>query len=201
MTSRKKKIIISQIILFFLAFIIILKTYFNLDGDLSEKILSDQTKREISKKIKQDSGSSNVFYDIVYSGLDLSGNRYIIKAEEASNSNDVEGFVDLKTVNAIFYFKDNRNLIINSNTGLYNNKTLDMKFEENVIAKYDNSTLTAEKAEYFNSKNFIEISENVRVNDIRGSMLAEKLIFDIEKKKLNITSSNNKKVKADLNYK
>ena len=31
--------------------------------------------------------------------------------------------------------------------------------------------------------------------------MAEKLIFDIKKKKLNITSSNSEKVKANLNYK
>ena len=120
----------------------------------SETILSNKTKQEINKKIKNDNTSGNTFYDIAYSGLDLSGNRYIIKAKEASNSNEIEGFVNLKEVNAIFYFKDNSNLIITSNFGLYNNKTLDMKFEKNVTAKYRESVLWAERAEYFNSKKF-----------------------------------------------
>ena len=57
-----------------------------------------------------------------------------------------------------------------------------MKFKENVNAKYDSSTLTADTAEYFNSRNLIEISSNVKVNDYRGSIMAEKLIFDIKKK-------------------
>ena len=172
-----------------------------MNKDISGKILSEQTKIEISKKINKESDSSNVFYDIVYSGLDLSGNRYIIKAREARNSNNDDGFVNLKEVNAIFYFKDGKNLVITSDFGLYNNRTLDMKFKENINALYDNSTLTAEKAEYFNSKNLIEISNNVKVNDYRGLIMAEKLIFDIEKKKLNITSSDTEKVKANLNYK
>ena len=44
-------------------------------------------------------------------------------------------------------------LNITSNSGFYNNKTLDMIFENEVNGKYDGSILLAEKAEYFNSKN------------------------------------------------
>ena len=182
MTSRKKRLLIIQIILFILAILIFFKTYFYSDKNLSENILSEQTKIEISKKSNKDSNASNIFYDIVYSGLDLSGNRYIIKAKEASNTNNDDGYVNLKKVNAVFYFKDEKNLVITSNFGLYNNKTLDMKFKENVNAKYDSSTLTADTAEYFNSRNLIEISSNVKVNDYRGLIMAEKLIFDIKKK-------------------
>lgn len=201
MTLRKKKILFLQITLLFLAILILFQTYANKDVNKTEKILSEKAKLEINKKIKNDKSSGNVFYNIVYSGLDLSGNRYMIKAKEASNSNNDDGIVNLKTVNAVFYFDDNKNLTIDSNFGIYNNKTLDMKFEENIIANYDNSTLKAEKAEYLNSKNYIEISENVKIDDYRGTILAERLVFDIEKKKLNITSSDTDKVKANLNYK
>ena len=131
----------------------------------------------------------------------MSGNRYIINAKEANNNNDNEGFVSLKNVNAVFYFKDNKNLNITSKFGLYNNKTLDMKFEKDVKAEYDGSTLLAEEAVYLNSKNLIEISNNVEITDFRGTLIAEKLVLDIEENKLNITSSRNKKVEANFNYK
>lgn len=201
MTFRKKKILLMQFILLISAALIIFKTYVNIDEKSSDKILSKKTKQEINQKIKNDQESRDIFYNIVYSGLDLSGNRYVIEAKEASNSNNDDGFVNLKKVNAIFYFKDNKNLNITSEYGLYNNKTLDMKFNKDVSAEYDNSTLSAEKAEYFNSRNLIEISKNVIINDYRGSMFADKLIFDLEKNKLNITSSKNQNIKADLNYK
>ena len=54
---------------------------------------------------------------------------------------------------------------------------------------------------FYNSKNFLIISENVRMKDIRGTILAEKLIFDIKKNKLNISSSDDKKINANINYK
>tara|TARA_E500000178_G_C16900857_1_gene698023 strand:+ start:291 stop:896 length:606 start_codon:yes stop_codon:yes gene_type:complete len=201
MTIRKKKIILLQILLFIATTFVLFITYFGLNKKSSEKIFSEKTKKEISKKIVDEFDESNVFYDIIYSGLDLSGNRYVIKAGEASNTNKDDGFVNLKKVNAVFYFKNNKNLFISSDVGLYNNKTLDMKFQKNVKAEYMGSILLAEKAEYLNSKNFIEITDNVKINDKKGSLIAEKLIFDIEKNKLNITSSENKKIKANLNYK
>jgi len=201
MTKRKKKIILLQILLFIATAFVLFITYFGLNKKSSEKIFSEETKKEISKKIVDEFDESNVFYDIIYSGLDLSGNRYVIKAGEASNTNKDDGFVNLKKVNAVFYFKNNKNLFISSDIGLYNNKTLDMKFQKNVKAEYMGSILLAEKAEYLNSKNFIEITDNVKINDKKGSLIAEKLIFDIEKNKLNITSSENKKIKANLNYK
>jgi len=201
MTLRKKKILLIQFILLISAALIIFKTYVNDGEKSSDKIISKKIKQEINKKIKNDQDSGNVFYDVVYSGLDLSGNRYIIEAKEASNSNNDDGFVNLKTVTAVFYFKNDKNLNITSEYGLYNNKTLDMKFKKAVNAEYDSSTLSAEEAEYFNSKNLIEISKNVIINDYRGSMFADKLIFDLEKNKLNITSSKNRNIKADLNYK
>ena len=201
MTLRKKRIFIFQIILFICAIFFISKTYFNSNEKSSKKILSERTKQEISKKIRNDNSDENVFYDISYSGFDLSGNRYIIKAAEAMNSNNSSGSVNLKKVKTIFYFKNDKNLKITSDTGLYNNKTLDMKFKNNVKAEYEGSTLLAEQAEYFNSENFIEISNNVKINDSRGSMFAEKLIFDIEKNKLNIKANDNKNIKANINYK
>ena len=85
-------------------------------------------------------------------------------------------------VEAIFYFKDDTTLRIWSNKGIYNNKTLDMKFIKNVKAKYKNSKLFAEKADYSNSENYLSIYENVRIDDIKwGNLIADKLLFDIKK--------------------
>lgn len=203
MTIRKKKILLLQILLILAAIFVIFNTYVNLGKKSSSEIVSEKVKQEINQKIKNDQNSDNVFYDIVYSGLDLSGNRYVIEAKEASNNNDgdEDGFVNLKTVKAIFYLKNNKNLLISSNYGVYNNKSLDMKFSDNVKAEYDKSNLFAEKAEYFNSKNFIEISDNVKINDQRGTIVAEKLLFDLEKNKLDITSTKNDTIKANVNYK
>ena len=201
MISRKQKILIIQFCLLIPGIIILLFTYLNFNKTTSNKILSEDVKEQINEKITQDSNFSNVFYDIKYSGIDLSGNRYILNAKEASNSEKIDGVVNLKFVNATFFFKDNKILKISSLKGIYNNKTLDMSFEKEVEGKYDESVLFAEKADYFNSKNFLIISDNVKLIDYRGTISAEKLIFDIKKNTLKISSSGNKKVNANINYK
>ena len=81
------------------------------------------------------------------------------------------------------------------------NKTLDMNFYGNVTAKYQESELFAEKAEYSNLRSYLTISENVEIKDVKGSVFAEKLLFDIKKQKLNIASFNGGKVSANLSLK
>lgn len=200
MISRKKKIRLVQIFLLFLGLALILFTYVNKQNS-TNKIISKETKEEINKKLDKNSGGEETFYNIEYSGLDLSGNRYILKAKEASNEKFSNELINLKSVDAAFYFKDDTILYVYSDYGIYNNKTLDMIFEKNVKGDYITTKLFAEKAEYSNSKGLLMITDNVKISDPKGTMMAENLIFDINKNKLNISSAGNKKVNANINYK
>ena len=199
MISRKKKVILIQFFLLCTGLTIFLFTYINFEKINPNKIISKETKTEIDQKIKKVADSKNIFYDIKYTGIDLSGNRYILKAKEAENDKLVEGLLNLKSVSTTFYFKDNKNLTIYSDFGMYNNKTLDMTFEKNVRGFYEESILLAEKGEYLNSKNLLIITEEVLIKDFKGTMLADKLIFDIKKNTLDISSSENKKINENLN--
>ena len=76
-----------------------------------------------------------------------------------------------------------------------------MNFDGNVKANYEGSELFAQKAEYSNSKSFLTISNNVKIKDIRGTMVADKLLFDIKKQTLNIASFNDGKINANINLK
>ena len=133
--------------------------------------------------------------------MDLAGNRYILKSKEARSDEKNQEIVIMKFVEAVFYFKDNTTLEVFSDKGLYNNKTLDMNFEGNVTAFYQDSELFAEKAEYSNTNAFLTVMENVKIKDIRGTMVADKLLFDIKNQTLNIASFNDDKINANINLK
>ena len=179
--NRKKKIVIAQITLFTLGVLIIIITYYN--RNQSEKIISKENENKIINQLnKQNNVSGDIFYEIKYSGIDLSGNRYILTSKEASSSKENPELVNMKFVEANFYFKDNTVLNVLSDKGTYNNKTLDMIFDENVKAKYEGSELVANKANYSNSESFLIISDNVTVTDQKGTVVADKLIFDIKTK-------------------
>lgn len=200
MEQRKKKLIIIQIVFFAIGLSIIMYTYIFKEKKNSE-IISLENVKKIDEQFKKNQNlTEDVFFNIKYSGLDLAGNRYILLAKEAIARKANEELIDMKFVEVTFYFKDDTTLNVKSNSGLYNNKTLDMIFIDNVEALYEGSRLTAEKADYSNSNSFLTISDNVRVIDDKGVVAADKLLFDIKKQNLNIVSVNNK-INANINLK
>ena len=199
MMERKKKLRLTQLTLLIIGILVIYTTYYNEKSNLDKRIISKKTEEKVKKQqIEENSESGDIFFNVEYTGLDLNGNRYSLNSKEAYLDELKPEIVYMKNVHAIFYFKNDTVLNIWSDRGIYNNKNLDMKFENNVKAKYLESDLTAEKAEYSNSKSYLTIYENVKVDDIRGNLVADKLLFDITKKKLDITSFNDGKINANV---
>lgn len=201
MTNRKNRLRVLQVSLLVLGLLILYFTYSKKDLDQKNVIISKQTQDKIEKKLLDKIEDEDVFYNISYIGLDASGNRYILKAKEATNDKKENDKISLRIVEATFYMKDDTILKVFSDEGIYNNKTLDMIFEKNVKAFYEESELFAEKAEFSNSKSFLTISKKVRLNDKKGSLFADKLLFDVKKQNLNIIAFENNKVNANINLK
>ena len=201
MIDRKRKLRVIQASLFLLGVLIIIFTYSEKNKPLKETIITSEIQKKVESQIDNNSQQGDIFYNIEYSGLDLTGNRYVLKSKEAINKKSDQDIVLMKSVEAIFYFKDDTTLQVSSDTGVYNNKTLDMAFNGNVRAEYEGSKLFAQKAKYSNTKSFLSIDGNVKINDLMGTMVADKLLFDIKKQKLNIASFNDGKVNANINLK
>jgi len=199
--SRKQKLRLFQISLLIFGLFIIYFTYYGDKKDAKQTIVPPQVQDRIKKQIENQPEGYEVFKDIKYTNLDLSGNRYILKSKQAYSKSDEQEIVNLISVEAIFYFKDNTILKVISDYGIYNNKTLDMNFTENIKATYLDSVLYAQKAEYSNSKNNLTISKNVKLEDNRGTMFADKLFFDIKKQTLNVTALENSNVNANIKIK
>jgi len=201
MIKRKKKLRFIQISLFFIGIIIIMISYSENDRSIKkEEILSKDTKKLVENELGEGESNpeGNIFYNIEYSGIDLNGNRYILKSKKAKTLEANEEILDMTGVEAFFYFKDDTTLLIQSKFGEYNNKTFDMKFFKNVEAKYKNSELFADKAEFSNSKGFLTISNNVKIIDTQGNLDADKLLIDIQDQTLNIVSFKDNKINANL---
>ena len=202
MTNRKKKLRLIQISLLFLGIIIIFFTYSkDYRTNQNTELLTQVEKEKIKKELGNDENSGNQFFNIEYSGFDLSGNRYILKSKEARTEKSNDELIYMTDVEATFYFKDDTILYVKSKYGIYNNKTLDMKFDSKVKANYENSKLTADKAEYSNSLGFLTISNNVIINDKKGNLIADKLLFDIKKQTVSIDSFNEDKINANITIK
>ncbi len=200
MTKRKKKLFIIQISLLLLALVIIYFTYYN--KEIGPSIIKNAEQTDgLIKKSENDNVEEtikNKFTDIEYSGLDLNGNRYILKSKRAEFEVEKPELILMNIVKATFYFKDGTVLYVNSDEGIYNNKTLDMIFKENVNLNYENHFLNADNAEFLNTKNELNIWGNVFGEGTKGKIVADKLNFDLTKQTLDISMFANEQINVNL---
>ena len=186
MTSRKKTLLIIQLTIFLIATALLYNTYrYKNSNELETPI---KIKAETSPDV-------NSFTDIEYSGFDLTGNRYVLNAEEADFKTETPELINMKKVLAKFYLKDNTVLTVISDEGVYNNITLDMNFDKNVKADYLNHLLFSDSLSYLNLSAKLIATGNVRGESIeKGEFTADNVEYDLTKKNLNFSMFDNKRV-------
>jgi len=198
--DRKKKLKIVQLCLISIGILALVFTYSDKINLKKKSSSTQELKKEIDDNMinNKENAKGNVFYNIEYSGLDLAGNRYILKSKSAINNSLDSDLIDMTGVTAVFYFKDGTLLKIKSNFGEYNNSTLDINFKSDIKAEYGESTLEAQYAEYSNSQGFLTVTDNVIVNDVQGNLVADKLLFDIKSQILEIETFNDKRIRVNV---
>ena len=198
--DRKKKLRIVQLCLISIGILTLIFTYSEKINLKKKSSTAQELKKEVDDNMinNKENANGNVFYNIEYSGLDLAGNRYILKSQSAINNSLDSDLIDMTGVTAVFYFKDGTLLKIKSNFGEYNNSTLDINFKSDIKAEYGESTLEAQYAEYSNSQGFLTVTDNVIVNDIQGNLIADKLLFDIKSQILEIETFNDKRIRVNV---
>ena len=198
MTNREKKLRIVQFGLLVIGITIVIFTFLQNKNKNQFEIISEDKKNQINESIQKNINGDDVFYDISYNGIDLAGNRYVLKSKEAISNQLQKEIIQMKEVEAIFYFKDETVLEVKSKKGIYNNKTLDINFEDAVEANYQESYLYANKATYSNSESFLNVSGDVKIKDIRGEIFADDLFFDLNNHTVDVKSTSKNNVKANI---
>ena len=201
MTKRKTKILIVQILLFFTAILLIFFTYYN--NENSDQVDKQKIEKELeaSSKIKEGDDKTTSFENIEYKGVDLEGNRYIIKSELADFSLDNPELINMKIMSAIFYLKDGSILEIKGDWGSYNNQTYDMKFRDNIETKYKENYIFSDKLDYMNSKQLLTVSGNVKSQSVQGDIEADLLSFDLSLNTLDISMFTEDQIKVKMKNK
>lgn len=194
MTLRKKKILAVQIFIFFIAIFLINNTYNDNKSNNSFKLSSQNNEEELASE----NVSSNIFENIEYKGIDLNGNRYVIKSEKAQFELESPELINMNIMSAIFYFNDGKILKIRGDHGTYNNNTYDMTFRENIKAEYENNILYADNLDYINTKGKVSIYGNVSTESIQGLVKADSLEIDLSAETLNISMFDENKVRVKV---
>jgi hypothetical protein len=189
-SSRKKNLLLIQITIFLVASALLYNTY-------SDK--STNERKSFVKIEAETSPETNSFTDIEYSGFDLNGNRYVLKAVQANFETETPQIINMKIVKADFFLKDGTILTIISDEGVYNNVTLDMEFTNNVKADYLTHTIFSDLLSYTNSKAKLIATGNVIGESIeKGEFSADNVEYDMKNKTLNFSMFSNKQVEVKI---
>ena len=178
MKKRQQKI---QITLLLIGVILIVATYFyypNLDKNFVSK---NQTTKENLKEGLEDT-ESTTFENIIYKGIYNLDKTFTIQAEEALILNEEADIVYMNGMHVILYLNDGRIVNITSTNGRYNKATYDCFFENNVKATDGEMEIFSDNLDLLATENSVKIYNNVNLNDITGSLKADKIDYDFETK-------------------
>ena len=193
---RKKTAI--QLMLLTVGFLLVIFIYFlNPANKKQEKILEDISD---IKDTGSDIENKNIFENLEYRGVDKNKNKFVIFSEYSEFKTEEPSIINMKNVSCFFYFKDGTILEIRSKTGIYNNVTLDMSFEENVNMFYMDNSLVSDKADFSNENNNLIIEGNVTTQSQKGELMADKLNFDFSDKKLKASMYNEDRVNIKTSF-
>ena len=193
MSARKKRLILIQAILLSAAILLLYIFYYK--GNIKDN--NFEVVKIEDKKIEKLS-ENNFFENVEYKGIDASGNRYLLKSEIASFDDKKPELVNMEGMEAIFYFKDGTILKVSGKNGIYNNKTNDMKFRDEVEVIQSNNKIYADNLDYFNFKRIINIYGNVFGKSLDGNFNSDILNINIDNQSADFLMNNNDQVKINL---
>ena len=192
-----KKLHKTQLTLLLTGFILIILTYFyypNLDKNLVSK------NKTIKENLKEDlEGTRNTtFANVTYKGIYDLDKTFTIQAEEALILNEEADIVYMNGMHVILYLNDGRIVNITSTKGRYNKETYDCFFEDNVKATDGETEIFSDNLDLFATENSVKIYNNVSLNDITGSLKADKIDYDFETKYFRVSMFGDKTIKMKV---
>ena len=147
--------------------------------------------------IKSDQSSNqtknNVIKNLKYEVTFDQNSQYIITADlsEITYDNNVE-LVTMQKVIAIFIDKNNIPLIITSDKAIYNNSNYNTNFSENIQIEYMDNTILADYMDLDFSNDIIKIYENITYKGNQGTIKTDNIMIDLITKKIDIYMTNKK---------
>ena len=193
MKNKQQKV---QIILTLIGLLLILITYFYYPYMKKVELVKDQpTQKDLEKNIDDE---TTFFEEVEYKGLYDLNNPFIIKAKKAYILNEKPNIVYMNNMHVILYLNDGRIVNIISNKGKYNKETYDCFFEDDIKATDGETNIFAENMDLLATENFVKIYNDVSLIYPTGSLRADKMDYNFEKKYFRVSMFDDKLIKMKV---
>lgn len=142
---------------------------------------------------------NNLIINLNYFSKDINDNLYNIKADYGFITKDSE-IIEMTNPNAKIIFNDGGIITIGANKAFYNQQNYNSNFIGNVIIKYNDKIITANKMDLDFISNNVKIYENILYKDNLRSLSSEYLDIDLITKDILINSNDKKKITLKTSY-
>ena len=185
-----------QLTLISIGLLLILITYFLYpaanETNKKENIVEKSDETDIVEK------EGNIFENVEYKGLYDYNNPFSVKSKRAYILEEKLEVIYMTDMHVIINMRDGRIINITSDSGSYNKSTYDCFFEKNVKATDGKTIILSENLDLLASEDIATIYNNVQLNSENGSIQADKIEYDFEKKFYRISMFDATKVKVKL---
>jgi len=135
------------------------------------------------------------FEKVEYNGLYNYNKPFVVKSDKAHILTSDPEIVHMINMNVILDLGEGRIVNILSDKGLYNKITYDCFFIENVRATDGETQIYSQNLDLLAARSFVEIYNEVQLNYPTGSLRADKIDYDFEKKFFTVSMFDDDKVK------
>jgi lipopolysaccharide export system protein LptC len=195
MKARQGKV---QLILLTIGLSLIILTYFYYPSlNKENKIVENQTADKIQKN-EIGKGQFSTFENVEYQGLTSAMQEFSVNSESAYMLDEDPDLVFMKSMRVQLYLNDGRVVVITSDKGRYQKQSHDCWFEKNVVADDGETKIFAENLDLLATENFVKIYKQVKLFHPTGSLEADQIDYDFEKKYFKVSMFGEKSVKMKV---
>ena len=193
----KKKHLRMQLTLVSIGLLLFVLTYLLYPNINKNKVSEDLSiGKDFEKTVSAE--EMTTFDTLEYKGLYDFDKPFKVKSKKAYILNEEPDIVYMDVMHVILYLTDGRIVNITSDKGRYNKATHDCFFEQNVKATDGSTKIFAENLDLLATENFLEIYNNVSLNNTMGHVKADKINYNFKTKNFKVLMFDDKSIKMKI---
>ena len=171
--------------------VLILATIFTFYQSKKSKnlVLKEEDKKEFIDE-KEDN-ELNIIKDITYLAKDDKENIFKIESEFGKINPEEADVVLMDNVTAVITFRNREKIVISSDHAIYNSKSYETNFYDNVLLKYIEHNIASENIYLSFENNLVSISNNIIYKNLNSEMNADEIEMNLITKEIKIFMHNN----------
>ena len=176
----------NRVIQFFLVIAIIILFFTTYYSGNKDEIVDANENSSIENAGKLTKETSNIIENVNYTGTNNKGTFFELNAAIAEIKYDEPNLSRLQDVFVVIRLKNLRTIHVQSDKAVFNKISNDCEFFGNVKITEQDSVMTSDNLDFYNSKNFLQAYNNVEYSGMKGALIADKVDVDLLKNEANI---------------